>query len=1013
VNLYEIPAHRPFLDDLAHGVLAMAGGGDDPAALARVTILLPTRRAARSLRESFLRASGRPAILLPRLRALAGLSTEDAEELSLPALMEEPPPVDAARRLSVLSGIILRLPAEYGGPTGAEQAWRMALELATLLDEMALEGCDPAGLPDLVTGDLARHWLITHRFLGAAIDYWHAWLEENGLSDIGARRVAALRAQAAAWRDSPPTDPVIAAGIGIGGTIPAAVELLRQVARMERGAVVVHGVGEKVEEPLWEVLREAASHPFHGTARLLRGMDATDGDLQPWPWRAADAPAPNGARAAMLARALRPEQGIACWQERDTELWRPALEGLDVLVAPDEAGEAAAIALLLREALEEPGARAALVTPDRDLARRVSAELLRHGILADDSAGQPLGMTPAGAFLRLIARMVEEGFAPVATLACLKHPMAAGGMARSDWMLAVRELERSALRGPRPAAGLAGLRAAMEAAHVAPMEPLGGEEEGRRGRREARLGRLRRLLDALEAALGGFRALGRAVRPPADLLADHLAAAEALASTDELPGGLRLYRGEEGEPLAVHLAGLEPAMREMPPLEEAAWPALFDALLEGPLAPGVRTMRGRKGGSHPRVQILGLLEARLQSFDRVVLGALEESVWPIATDPGAWMSRPMRVGFGLPAPEARIGRVCADFLLTALSAPRATLSRARKRGGSPTVAARWLTRIDTFLAGQGLGGLETSPATGWAGLLDMPDRARPCARPAPAPPAEARPRRIGVTDVWLLKSDPYAWYARRVLRLRPLDELDAEADAAEYGNIVHRMVADWLERCGGDPRHPEAEARFAAATEAALEAFAPRPGLVAYWRPRLARIARFVLETERGREGVAARRAEVEGGIALPCGVRLEGRADRVDVMADGSLVLIDLKTGAPPTNPDMVEGRAPQMPLEAAMAARGAFRDVAAAEVSGLEHWHVSGGYEAGKVAEFRPKGTTLPEVGEEAFEALNTLATEFLLGDRPFLARPHPGRAPRGDEYDHLSRRAEWGGASGEDEG
>jgi ATP-dependent helicase/nuclease subunit B len=290
----------------------------------------------------------------------------------------------------------------------------------------------------------------------------------------------------------------------------------------------------------------------------------------------------------------------------------------------------------------------------------------------------------------------------------------------------------------------------------------------------------------------------------------------------------------------------------------------------------------------------------------------------------------------------------------------------------------------------------------------MPERPQPCARPAPSPPAGLRPRRISVTDVWLLKSDPYAWYAKRILKLRPLDELDAEADAAEYGNIVHHMVSRWLALCDGDPHCLEAVEHFAQATEDALAEFAPRPGLVAYWRPRLARIAGFVLETERARDGVAKRHAEIAGGIDLPCGVRLEGRADRVDVMKDGSLVLIDLKTGAPPSNAEMADGRAPQMPLEAAIAARGGFADVTAAEVSGLEHWHVSGGYEAGAVAPFRPKDSTLPEVSEQAFEALNGLVLDFLLGERPFLARPHPARAPKGDEYDHLSRIAEWGGAS-----
>ena len=990
MNLFEIPAHRPFLPDLARGVLRLAGDDPDPAALARVSVFLPTRRAARALREAFLRESGREAMLLPRLRALAGLSTEDAEELSLPVLLDLPPAVEPARRLARLSHAVMRIPPTFGGPDTPDKAWRLAAELARLLDEVALEGRDPAAIPGLVAGDLARHWELTHRFLVAIIEDWNDWLERQGLMDIGPRRVAALRAQTEAWRTAPPADPVIVAGIGAGGTIPAAVALLRAVARLPRGAVVLHGAGEAVPPDMWGMLDEAPSHPLHGTAALLRNLDATAGDLRPWPGTEAAGDDPLALRAEVLARALRPEPAIACWQEREPDRWRPALPGLDLLTAPDEAGEAAAIALLLREALETPGARAALVTPDRDLAHRVQVELLRHGVLADDSAGQPLATTPAGAFLRLVARMVEERFAPVPLLAVLKHPLCAGGMARGDWARAARDLERAALRGPRPAPGLAGLRAAL----------IPARDGAGRDRAAA-------LLDALEAALGDFAELGVAPRPPADLLAAHLDAAEALAATDAGDGGARLYGGEEGEPLATHLASLGPAMAELPPLRADAWPALFDALMEGPLAPGVRRVRGRKGASHPRVQILGLLEARLQSFDRVVLGALEESVWPLATDPGPWMSRPMRREFGLPAPECRVGRVCSDFVLSALAAPRATLSRARKRAGSPTVAARWLTRIETFLGGQGLVGLETSPAAGWASKLDMPEAARPCARPAPNPPVAARPRRLSVTDVWLLKSDPYAWYAKRVLRLSPLEALDADADAAEYGNLVHGMVAEWLRLCGGDPWCADAATHFEAATEIALTEVAPRPGLVAYWRPRLARIAEFVLTTERARGHVRERRAEVAGELALDCGVTLHGRADRVDILQDGALAILDLKTGTPPSGAQMADGRAPQLPLEAAMAARGAFAGIAALPVAELSHWHVSGGWEAGAVHDFRPKGGSLEEVTEDTLIQVEALARAFLLSGRPFLARPHPARAPKGGEYDHLSRIREWGGA------
>ena len=1017
MNLHEIPAHLPFLDALARGVVRLAGAEDpaapDPTILARATILLPTRRAARSLRESFLRAAGQvngaQALLLPRLRPLAGLSVEDAEELSLPALMDQPPAVDPARRLAVLTALVMRLPPNYGGPSHPDQAWRLAQELATLLDEMALEDCDPARLPSLVPDRLARHWQITHVFLNGVIQEWQAWLAKQGLSDIGTRRVATIRAQTALWKENPPEDLVIAAGIGLGGTIPAAAELLKVLAHCPNGHVVLHGAGEPLPPQPWDELCASHTHPLCGQVRLLQAMGATPGDLRPWP-----PPGPHGlppdpageARGTLLARALRPPGDIACWQEKAPERWAPALDHLTLLTAPDEAGEAAAIALLLREALETPGSRAALVTPDRDLARRVCVELARHGVLADDSAGQPLAQTPTGAFLRLIARMVAEEFSPVALLACLKHPSCAGGMARADWLRALRDLERHALRGPRPAPGLAGLRAATARAFAEPGAEAPAESEARRQARLERQARTTALLDALERALGGFTDLPEIGRPPAAVLEGLLDAAEALAATDSEPGGLRLYAGEEGEPLAVHLASLGPAMECLPPVSAAAWPALFDALLEGPLAPGVRNMRGRQGGSHPRVQVLGLLEARLQSFDRVVLGALEETVWPIATDPGAWMSRPMRREFGLPAPEARIGRVAADFMMSALSAPDVVLSHARKRGGSPSVQARWLTRLQIFLHGQGLR-IEASPATGWAERLDMPEVVLPCPRPAPAPPVLLRPRRLTVTDVWDLKADPYAWYAKRVLRLRPLDPLDAEADGAAFGSVVHDAVAAWTRRCAGAYGDRALE-WFGEAVEEAIRRHSPRPGLAAFWRPRLRRIGEFLLATERVRPEVRERHPDQSGQIDLPCGVRLEGRADRLDILADGGLAILDFKTGAPPAQIAIQDGRAPQLPLEAAMALKGGFPDIAPATVSALEHWKLSGTIEEGERLVFKPRGdVTVTEVAEAAWRQVDVLAREFLLGDRPFLARPHPGRSPRNTDYEHLSRQREWGGA------
>ncbi|MBB5687938.1 ATP-dependent helicase/nuclease subunit B [Roseomonas alkaliterrae] len=1006
MNLHAIPPHLPFLDVLAAGVLARLPAAT-PEALARVTILLPTRRAARGLREAFLRAAGGRAMLLPRMRALAGLSTEEADELALPDLLDLPPAVAPLTRQAVLAGMAARVPRARGGPATPEQAWMLAGELARLFDEIALEERDLAMLEHAAAEDFAEawlarlealvperhaeHWQITTIVLRAVAQDWNRWLQDRGLLDIGVRRVKALAAQAAAWRAAPPGHPTIAAGIGAGGTIPAAAELLRVLAAAPQGAVVLQGLPEPVDPALWEAIGRAPTHPLAGQARLLAAMGAAPEDLRPWHEGGIAGTAPD--RAVLLGRALHPAEGLSAWIERDPPRWRAAMAGLARLQAADAPQEAAAIALLLRESLETPGARAALITPDRDLARRVSAELARHGITADDSAGEPLAETPAAAFLRLLARMVAEGFAPVPLLAVLKHPLCAGGMERRDWLAAARLLERVALRGPRPAPGLAGLRASAEAAKATASAGIAA------------------LLGALESALDGFATLpGAPARPPAELLRAQMRAAEALASTPGLPGGLRLYAGEEGEPLARHLHEMEEALAHHPPIAPADWPDLFEAALAGPVAPSLRAVRGRGDAAHPRIAILGLLEARLLSFDRVVLGALEESVWPQATEPGPWMSRPMRAEFGLPEPEARIGRVAADFLYAAAAAPEAVLSSAARRGGSPSVPARWTVRLDTFLAGQEGLALPASPAAAWAAALDAPEAVRPCPRPAPAPPRALRPRRLSVSDVGLLIADPYAFHAKRVLRLNPLKPLEEEVGALDYGNLVHAAMAGFLRAIGTRwPGREAAAQAWARASEAALGAYRDRPGILAFWAPRLANIGGFVLTQEEALRAASPLRAclvEASGKavLRLPGGeVEIEARADRLDHLPGGGWRVVDYKTGAAPRTRDLASGAAPQLPIEAWLLAQGAFPG-GPGEATELLYWELKGGDVPGEVKRVETAGEDGTPFAQLAAERLAMLAETWLLGEAPFASRPHPARRAMGGDYDHLARIEEW---------
>ena len=803
--------------------------------------------------------------------------------------------------------------------------------------------------------EYAEHWQKTLDFLQIITGNWPDWLAEQGLMNPAERQVRLLHAQADAWERTPPAEPVWVAGTT--GAIPAVGRLLRVVAGLPQGMVVLPGLDHELDDAVWEQLD--AAHPQAGLRRLLELLGAARGDVEKW--------GEPGARARTLAQALLPAAALEAWRrpaEIDTTgLWR--------LQPADEQEEAVAIALILRDALEQPRAQAALVTPDRALAGRVAAELLRWGVVADDSAGEDLGQTPPAAFLRLLARAVAEQLAPVALLALLKHPFAAAGMSQAACRAAARAIELFALRGPRPAPGLAGLRRKLAEAP------------------EPEKAFLDRLEKCLEPAL---RVAASREVAPAEALAALVEAAEALAETDETPGPARLWAQEEGEALAALLTGVGAALKDLPDQPGHILPALIDAILDGEVVRSRRAIRGRDAAEHPRVFIWGLLEARLQAVDLVVLGGLVEGVWPPATEPGPWLSRPMRERAGLPSPEERVGQAAHDFSSVACAAKLAVLSCPRRRDRAPAVPSRWLARLDAFLAGQGKS-LAQHPAAHWARLLDQPaGRPRPVEPPQPRPPLDLRPRRLRVTDVQTWLEDPYAIYARYVLKLRPLDPLEQATDAADYGTLVHKGLQLFLGEF--DERWPpDAAERLAAAMDRALAEAGLRPALAEWWAPRLRRIADWVATEERQRRSVVAPAGimgEVTGEWALqvPRGFVLRGRADRIERRPDGSLAILDYKTGQPPSQKDVDGGFAPQLPLEAAMAAAGAFGEALRGPAAELTYWHLTGGFMPGDSRTlFKGDATETEAAVANAQTKLHELIAAFDDEQRAYLAQPHPG--------------------------
>lgn len=971
--VYTIAAGVPFLDALAAGIFDRFGSS--PETLTRVAILLPTRRACRALSEAFLRLSNGKPMLLPRMTPLGDIDEDELafgleEGLAEHAALDIPPAISGLKRQLLLARLVM---AREDAETTPEQAARLGQELGRLLDQVQTERLSFDGLETLVTEqDLSRHWQRTLDFLTIITEHWPAILAEQGVLDPAERRNRLLEKQVEQWRANPPVTPVFAAGST--GSIPATADLLKVVAHLPEGALVLPGLARETDDDVWQVL--GPSHPQFGLKNLLEHVGVDRKAVADWP--SSIVPLSPPARTRFLNQALIPAQVTDHWRNRPAAE-ADALNHVSLIEADGERAEAGLIALKLREVLETEGKTAALVTPDRMLARRVSAELARWQIDIDDSAGLPLADTPGGTFLRLVAHVAADHLAPIGLLSLLKHPLAAGGLPPAKFRKLVRRLEMALLRGPRPAEGVEGLKTALKET------------------REKNTDGLKQLLEILKQAFEDT--LPTVAAPLKDHLAAHVRLAETLAANEKSDGVTRLWAGEDGEALAGFIAELNEASDILDTVSPRDYPALFDALL----TPRVHRPRY---GRHPRLHIWGLLEARLQQADVMILGGLNEASWPPEAPASPWMSRPMMAAFGLAPPERRLGLTAHDFTQAA-AGREVYLSRAVRSGGSPTVPSRWLLRLQTLLKDTALEKalFPDRSLNALFDALDRPARYKEPTEPLPTPPLASRPRQMSVSQIETWIRDPYAIYARHILGLKVLDPLDADPGAADRGTVIHEVLDRFVKKWPADLPDNAYEDLIDLGA-AVFDEQMTHPAVRAFWWPRFERIAEWFIENERlnRAQGRLPLKTETSGRYVFnaPGGdFELRARADRIDRNAEGGLVLIDYKTGSVPTHKQMVSGLTPQLTLEAAMAAGGGFNDVKNADVTDLVYMKLSGGREPGRETGVSKDVDTL---AADAIQGLKDRVAQFDDEKTPYLSRPVPMFARRFGDYDHLARVKEW---------
>ena len=982
---FTIAAHRPFLKDLAQG-LADSLLPQGPEALADAIVLVPTRRGARALAEAFLEVAGGKAVLLPQVRALGDL--EEGEPPFEPGALalDLPPAISSYRRRFELARLVSDNDHLFERSIDAAGALELADALAAFLDSLQIEEASGADKIDaVVEGDMAKHWRLSAEFLKIALDAWPKRLEAMGLIDVNDRRVRLLDVLARQWADHPPASPLIAAGST--GAAPATARLLDAVARAPQGLVVLPGLDLDLAETAWAQVGE--QHPQGSMKRLLGHAGVQRHQVSLWPVFGGDESRGRW-RRRLINEALRPAEATADWRDQIAKLRDEAggeadpiaegLGGLSVIGARNEEEAASAAALLMREALETPDKTCALITPDQDLARRVSARLARWGIEVDSSAGTPLGHCGVGVLMGLLAHSAISPCDPVSLLALLKHPLVRLGLDEEHRASSLLALERRALRGPHRG------------------DWAGLEKQLKPERDAAALDLLIRVKSALANLEGDDHTPAARARRLAET-------AEALAGDTNARLG-PLWAGPAGEAAAGMIAALIEDGLALPSVSDCGFARLLERLM-------ATTPVRLAAGVHPRLHILGAIEARLVRADRLILAGLEEGVWPQAAPVDPFLSRPMRKALGLPPPERRVGLSAHDFAQAAC-APEVILLHTQRREGAPAVPSRWLWRLETLARGAGLELPARPEVLAWARTLDKPQAFNPSPRPEPRPPLRARPRELPVTAVEALTRDPYAVYARRILNLRRLDRPNEPVDVRARGTAIHAAFEEFA-LTWPDVLPLDAAEQFERLYIDALRAAGAPTSALAREQALAHEAGAWVVEIEEKRRAVGPKiLVEQQGKMSLDSDggeFILTARADRIE-LAGGVGHILDFKTGRAPSAKEVETGFSPQLTLTAVILASGGFKEIGPVTADELVYLRVTGRRPAGEEI-VRAAGGETQDLAAKALDGLMRLISRFDNERYPYRSRTAPQFVKTyHSDFDHLARVGEWSSLE-EDEG
>jgi ATP-dependent helicase/nuclease subunit B len=929
-NLLTVPAGESIAHLSAVHILAR----HTPETLAQAVVFVPNRRSVAVMRDAFAHELDGKATLLPRFipladigDALLGLIGSAAFEI----LEAIPVAMPLAQQRYILTQQVAIFERKHRPHVSLDYAMTMADALMELQENIARAGVSitRAQLLDLMPKNYAEHWRDAIEFLAILTDVWPSIEQEMGVITATAHELRVMEALATYWAKQPPAYAVYAVGSTASQSVTA--QLLKTIAHMPQGAVILPGIDPTMDAGEWEAI--AAGHPLFHLKQFLDGFAIPPANVTPLV---------NAPRSIWLEASV-PPAFVPKWPVRIL----PDHRSLRLIPCAQPEEEVRVISLLLREALENPAQHVALITPDERLMAQVASHMKRYDITVDRLNAGTLASTQIGSLwaVLLAALMEPERQLPLRSL--LHHPL-----------MAIDPALRQGL------------------------------EKGWHGLNRSHAGHLPRH-DANLNAHPNYAALAAFVKQIYKLSSQTMSASGWVNACRSLLEAWVEESGQAHDAVEAELAAIAYAdgFGAMPIQD-------FAALLTDRLA---TPWRDAGLNTHPRIHLLTPVEARLQRFDCVIFANMVDDLWPGMHQPNPWMNLAASESLGLPDVAERVSLMAHDVLMLG-SYGEVFLTYPRRAGGSPTTRSRFIERLLTLLASHRIAEADITAAhyASWAQMLYASDVYAPEAPATPRPTGAQRPRRLPVTDIEKLVKDPFHIYAKHVLGLRKLDEIDASPEASDFGSLTHK-AAEELSRHWDAEKRPATQSELAQMAQHALRELSERPSIDIFWRARLKNGLHYVnhLEAEH-RDALTHVACEEKIEQSFPLtgneAITLYGRIDRVETRNTG-ITIIDHKTGQPPSQKEILDGRAPQLL---------AYSMLLGDRVEAVQYWALPRLGTQGDITQAEITPEILAQFEAKLRSALLTMLDEAT----PFLARPNGGDDRFGGDYDGISRWDEWAG-------